>query len=109
MAELQVTFFLLDLYDNFLLGLYDFGPMGCALKSNIIQKWRKYFILAEGMLEVECSALTPENVLKYFFLYLKICFLINFIFFLELQVMLNALLIGCVRILKLALVYALIT
>uniref|UniRef100_A0A7E4V802 Glycine--tRNA ligase n=1 Tax=Panagrellus redivivus TaxID=6233 RepID=A0A7E4V802_PANRE len=45
-------------------GLYDFGPMGCALKANMIDVWRKHFILEEGMLEVECSALTPENVLK---------------------------------------------
>uniref|UniRef100_A0A915E3P4 glycine--tRNA ligase n=1 Tax=Ditylenchus dipsaci TaxID=166011 RepID=A0A915E3P4_9BILA len=45
-------------------GLYDYGPMGCALKSNIVQQWRKHFILAENMLEVECSALTPERVLK---------------------------------------------
>ncbi|CAD5215511.1 unnamed protein product [Bursaphelenchus xylophilus] len=45
-------------------GLYDYGPMGCALKSNMIQIWRKHFILEESMLEVECSALTPESVLK---------------------------------------------
>ncbi|CAD5211148.1 unnamed protein product [Bursaphelenchus okinawaensis] len=45
-------------------GLYDYGPMGCALKSNMIQIWRRHFILEESMLEVECSALTPENVLK---------------------------------------------
>lgn len=45
-------------------GLYDYGPMGCALKSNIIDVWRKHFILEEGMLEVECSSLTPEPVLK---------------------------------------------
>lgn len=54
-----IIFFLIKI-----LGLYDYGPMGCALKSNIIEKWRKHFILAEKMLEVECSALTPENVLK---------------------------------------------
>lgn len=46
-------------------GLYDYGPMGCALKANMVQLWRKHFILEEGMLEVECSALTPERVLKY--------------------------------------------
>lgn len=45
-------------------GQYDFGPMGCALKSNMIQLWRKYFILQEQMLEVDCSILTPEPVLK---------------------------------------------
>ncbi|VDK52894.1 unnamed protein product [Anisakis simplex] len=45
-------------------GLYDFGPMGCAMKANMIDLWRKHFILEEGMLEVDCSALTPEAVLK---------------------------------------------
>lgn len=45
-------------------GQFDFGPMGCALKSNMIQLWRKYFILNENMLEVDCSILTPEPVLK---------------------------------------------
>jgi len=45
-------------------GLYDFGPMGCALKANLIAEWRKHFVLEEHMLEVECSMLTPEPVLK---------------------------------------------
>ncbi|KAK5983766.1 Glycine--tRNA ligase [Trichostrongylus colubriformis] len=45
-------------------GLYDFGPMGCALKANMLQEWRKHFVLEEGMLEVDCTSLTPEPVLK---------------------------------------------
>ncbi|KAH8405264.1 hypothetical protein KR222_000719 [Zaprionus bogoriensis] len=45
-------------------GQYDFGPMGCALKSNILSLWRQYFSLEEQMLEVDCSILTPEPVLK---------------------------------------------
>ncbi|XP_053954897.1 glycine--tRNA ligase [Anastrepha ludens] len=45
-------------------GQYDFGPMGCALKSNIISLWRQFFVLEEQMLEVDCSILTPEPVLK---------------------------------------------
>ncbi|KAG1706607.1 Glycine--tRNA ligase [Nymphon striatum] len=45
-------------------GLYDFGPMGCAMKSNILNAWRSHFILEEQMLEVDCSMLTPEPVLK---------------------------------------------
>lgn len=47
-----------------LAGQYDFGPMGCALKSNILNLWRKWFILEEQMLEIESSILTPESVLK---------------------------------------------
>ncbi|CAD7006384.1 unnamed protein product [Ceratitis capitata] len=45
-------------------GQYDFGPMGCALKSNILSLWRQFFVLEEQMLEVDCSILTPEPVLK---------------------------------------------
>ncbi|KAK6009996.1 glycine--tRNA ligase [Ostertagia ostertagi] len=41
-----------------------FRPMGCALKANMLQEWRKHFVLEEGMLEVDCTSLTPEAVLK---------------------------------------------
>ena len=45
-------------------GLYDFGPVGCGLKANILDIWRRHFVMEEGMLEVECTCLTPECVLK---------------------------------------------
>lgn len=45
-------------------GQYDFGPMGCALETNLLNLWRKFFILEEQMFEVRCSILTPESVLK---------------------------------------------
>lgn len=45
-------------------GLYDYGPPGCALQANIIDTWRKHFVLEEDMLEVDCTALTPHEVLK---------------------------------------------
>lgn len=45
-------------------GQYDFGPMGCALKANMLNAWRQFFVLEEQMLEVDCSILTPEPVLK---------------------------------------------
>ncbi|XP_029654474.1 glycine--tRNA ligase, mitochondrial 1-like [Octopus sinensis] len=45
-------------------GLYDYGPIGCATQSNILAIWRKHFILEEKMLEVDCSIITPEPVLK---------------------------------------------
>merc|ERR1719495_2499207 len=44
-------------------GQFDFGPMGCAMKSNLIQAWRSHFVLEEQMLEVDCTVLTPETVL----------------------------------------------
>ncbi|ESO08461.1 hypothetical protein HELRODRAFT_154558 [Helobdella robusta] len=45
-------------------GLYDFGPMGCAMKANLLNAWRNFFILEEQMLEIDTSMLTPEPVLK---------------------------------------------
>ncbi|XP_067928852.1 glycine--tRNA ligase-like isoform X2 [Watersipora subatra] len=45
-------------------GQYDFGPLGCAVKNNIIDEWRKFFVLEEGIFEVNTSCLTPEPVLQ---------------------------------------------
>ena len=45
-------------------GLFDYGPMGCALKANLLSEWRRHFVLAEQMLEVDCTVLTPEPVLR---------------------------------------------
>ncbi|XP_042188119.1 glycine--tRNA ligase [Callorhinchus milii] len=45
-------------------GLYDFGPVGCALKNNMLQLWRQHFIQEEQILEIDCTMLTPEAVLK---------------------------------------------
>jgi glycyl-tRNA synthetase len=45
-------------------GLYDYGPPGCSLQDNIIDIWKKHFILEEDMLQVDCTALTPAEVLK---------------------------------------------
>ncbi|KAJ1991876.1 Glycine--tRNA ligase 1, mitochondrial [Dimargaris cristalligena] len=45
-------------------GLYDYGPTGCALQTNILNLWRSHFVLEEDMLELDCSILTPAEVLK---------------------------------------------
>lgn len=45
-------------------GLYDYGPVGCAIKANFISTWRSHFVLEENMLEVDCTSLTPYAVLK---------------------------------------------
>jgi len=45
-------------------GLYDYGPAGCAMKANMVNYWRNHFVTEEDMLEVECTMLTPEYVLK---------------------------------------------
>ena len=45
-------------------GLFDYGPPGCALQANIVEQWRKHFVLEEDMLEVDCPAVTPYEILK---------------------------------------------
>lgn len=45
-------------------GLYDYGPTGAALQSNIISAWRQHFILEEEMLELETTIMTLSDVLK---------------------------------------------
>jgi glycyl-tRNA synthetase len=45
-------------------GFYDFGPPGCSLQTNIIETWRRHFVLEEDMLEVDSPMITPHAVLK---------------------------------------------
>jgi glycyl-tRNA synthetase len=42
----------------------DYGPALCALQANFVDYWRKFFVIEEGMLEVEPTILTPHNVFK---------------------------------------------
>eukprot|EP01061_Rhynchopus_euleeides_P015483 TRINITY_DN2641_c0_g3_i6.p1 TRINITY_DN2641_c0_g3~~TRINITY_DN2641_c0_g3_i6.p1 ORF type:complete len:683 (+),score=382.61 TRINITY_DN2641_c0_g3_i6:62-2050(+) len=45
-------------------GLYDFGPVGCAIKNNFLNQWRQHFILEENMLEIDTSCITPSEVFR---------------------------------------------
>ena len=45
-------------------GFFDYGPLGAILKSNIIEKWRKYYIIREGFYEIESPTIMPEEALK---------------------------------------------
>lgn len=45
-------------------GFYDLGPVSCALKANMLTSWRRHFIVHDSMLEVECTNIMPEVVLK---------------------------------------------
>ena len=45
-------------------GLYDYGPPGSSLQSNIIADWRKHFIVEEHMLEVDTTIMTPAPVFE---------------------------------------------
>jgi len=62
---LRRRFFISQAFDIYggVAGLYDFGPPGCAVKSNLISLWRNHFVLYDSMLEVDCTCLTPKPVL----------------------------------------------
>ncbi|CAK7213724.1 hypothetical protein SCUCBS95973_001896 [Sporothrix curviconia] len=45
-------------------GLYDYGPPGCALQANIVGEWRNHFVIEENIMELDCTAITPADVLK---------------------------------------------
>jgi glycyl-tRNA synthetase len=45
-------------------GLFDYGPVACGLKANMLALWRRHFVLEENMLEMECTNLTPSSVLE---------------------------------------------
>ncbi|KAJ3338390.1 Glycine--tRNA ligase 1, mitochondrial [Gonapodya sp. JEL0774] len=45
-------------------GLYDYGPPGVGVQSNILALWRQHFVIEEDMLEVDCTNLTPHEVFK---------------------------------------------
>jgi len=45
-------------------GFYTYGPPGCALKTNIINLWRRHFIIEERLMEIEDTNIMPHPVLK---------------------------------------------
>ena len=66
-------------------GLYDYGPLGSQLKSNVETQWRQHFVLEDDMLEVTCSNLTLDEVLKTSVSYLELFeFDFDYIFLLDL-------------------------
>jgi glycyl-tRNA synthetase len=45
-------------------GLYDYGPLGTAMKNNITNAWRKAYTLGEGFIEIDSNTIGPEAVFK---------------------------------------------
>ncbi|MBI5001278.1 MAG: glycine--tRNA ligase [Euryarchaeota archaeon] len=43
-------------------GLYEYGPMGAALKANIADRWRRFYVLGEGFAEIDSPNVSPEEV-----------------------------------------------
>jgi glycyl-tRNA synthetase len=44
--------------------LYDYGPPGSSLQTNIISEWRKHFVIDEHMLELDTTIMTPAPVFE---------------------------------------------
>ncbi len=45
-------------------GFLDLGPMGVALKQQIIETWRNYFLKPHGFVEISTPIITPSRVLE---------------------------------------------
>lgn len=52
-----------DIYGG-VAGLYDYGPLGAAMKANIEDLWRRLYVLQEGFQEISCPIVAPEPVFK---------------------------------------------
>ena len=63
---LKRKFFYAPAFENYggVAGLYDYGPLGSAVKSNLEGLWRRHFILEEDMLELSCTCMTLSDVLQ---------------------------------------------
>lgn len=45
-------------------GFVDYAPLGAILKNNIMNKWRKYYVVGEEFYEIESPTVMPEEALK---------------------------------------------
>lgn len=43
-------------------GFYDFGPLGATMKKKLEDKWREYYCIREGFLEISSPAVAPEEI-----------------------------------------------
>ncbi len=41
-------------------GFYDYGPLGTALKDNIVNLWKEHFVVREGMLLIDSPNIGPD-------------------------------------------------
>lgn len=45
--------------------MFDYGPVGCGIKNNLIKKWKRHFIVEEDLLEISTTTMTPAIVLRH--------------------------------------------
>jgi len=44
--------------------MFDYGPLGCALKNNIVEVWRSIYKGREGFVEIDSETVNPREVFK---------------------------------------------
>mgnify|MGYP004663475845 CR=1 FL=1 len=45
-------------------GMYDYGPLGCSLRNNIVDVWRSIYKGREGFVEIDSETVNPREVFK---------------------------------------------
>jgi len=45
-------------------GMFDYGPLGCVLKNNIVETWRSIYRNGEGFIEIDSETVNPVQVFK---------------------------------------------
>ena len=45
-------------------GMYDYGPLGCTLRNNIVDTWRAIYKGREGFIEIDSETVNPREVFK---------------------------------------------
>jgi glycyl-tRNA synthetase len=43
-------------------GFYDYGPVGCAIQTNLVNEWRKFFVFKEHGELLKCLVLFIMNL-----------------------------------------------
>ncbi|MCD6502755.1 MAG: glycine--tRNA ligase [Thermoplasmata archaeon] len=52
-----------DIYGG-ISGFYSYGPIGALLKDNIIDVWKKFYVVREGCLLIDTPNIVPYKILK---------------------------------------------
>ena len=45
-------------------GMFDYGPLGCTMKNNILEVWRDIYKGREGFVEIDSETVNPAEVFK---------------------------------------------
>lgn len=45
-------------------GMFDYGPLGCSLRNNIVEVWRAIYKGREGFVEIDSETVNPREVFK---------------------------------------------